>query len=144
MTEKKKLSPDELAKLAAGGAVVRWKFHDGDMAVPLVRVIAVENDQLRWVIDHQREQARDNGSKGGRPVKPRPPEHEIARLHMERTRTTRDESTAGWNRARTWLTKKLAAEYEVDDKTARAWVTECLGPKPPQRPKKKRKKQKRE
>lgn len=51
-----KLSPAELAKLAASGAVVKWKFDDGEvMGVPLAEVIAIENDQLHALIEMQRE-----------------------------------------------------------------------------------------
>jgi hypothetical protein len=67
---------------------------------------------------------RDNGSHGGRPKAERPDDESILLLFGEHF-LKRGNSY----QARTWLTRDLAVKYTVNEKTARGWITQAIGPR---------------
>jgi hypothetical protein len=85
----------------------------------------------------RRQANRERGKLGGRPSpKTRTPDLEILLRFGEHWLTTGDSG-----RARRRITKEIAAECEVDEKTARSWVTQAVGPGKPAIPPQKKKRE---
>jgi hypothetical protein len=109
-----------------GTTVVKYTFPDGTVhSVPLVEVLATERDQLTKLLHMKREFDHANGELGGRPSVA-PTRDAISDEYKKRCE---GKPQTQWSAERTQLVKDLAGRHQVDDRTARGWVKDALGPK---------------